>query len=88
MSFPHVSPALSVAACALALGLSGCAAVPLAQMAVTQMAPKPCLSASACQPGAAGGSLGDISSGVSASFHRLTTLVSDNQPAAPEVPAK
>lgn len=86
MLFQHFSPAVPVAACALALGLAGCVAAPLAQMAVTQMAPKPCVSGAACQPAAAG-SFGDISRGVGDSFHKLTSLVSDSQPASPQTPA-
>jgi hypothetical protein len=75
---------LPLAACALALVLSGCAAAPLAQMAVTQMAARPaCQTAYACQPSAAAGSMGDVSKGFGDSFHKLTSLVSDSQ----EVPA-
>jgi hypothetical protein len=83
MLFPRFSPALPLAACALVMGLSGCAAVPLAQLAVTQMAPKPCLPGSSGEPGAPAGAYGDLSKGVSDSFRKLTTLVSDSQPVTP-----
>jgi hypothetical protein len=47
----HFSIALLIAACALAMALSGCAAAPLTQTAGTQMAPQPaCLPMSACHP--------------------------------------
>jgi hypothetical protein len=93
MPFQRLSRALSiglpVAACALALALGGCVAAPLAQMAITQMTPKPtCLVASGCQTGEAAGSFGDISKGLSDSFRKLTSLASDSQPVAPQVPAK
>ena len=83
MLFAHFSPALPVAACALVMGLSGCAVVPLAQIALTQMAPKPCLAGSACEPGASAGAYGDLSKGVGDSFRKLTSLVSDSQPVTP-----
>jgi hypothetical protein len=85
----HFSIALPITACALALALSGCAAVPLAQMAVTQMAPQPaCLTMSACQPGPAAGSFGDMSKGFGDSFRKLTSLVSDSLPVPSQAPTK
>jgi hypothetical protein len=84
----HFCIALPIAACALALALSGGAAVPLTQIAVTQMAAQPaCLPMSACQPGPASGSFGDISFGFGDSFRVLTSRVSDNQPAPPQARA-
>jgi hypothetical protein len=91
MLFQSFSPALPAAALALTLALGGCVAVPLAQMAVTQMAPKPCLSVTGCQPAAAGGGFEEMSTGISGSLRRLTSLAVDSQPvapAAPVIPAK
>jgi hypothetical protein len=69
------SASTAVFASALLLGLSGCvAAIPLGQMAVSQMAPTqiPCATGAGCQAGGSGGALGDISKGLSASFANLT----------------
>jgi hypothetical protein len=82
MPFQRVFIITPIVAGALAMALSGCVAVPLAQIAVTQMAPKPvCTDPTGCQPVAAGGSFGDLSRGFGDSFHRLTSLASDSQPA-------
>jgi hypothetical protein len=85
----YFSIALPVTACALTLALSGCAAVPLAQMAATQMAPQSvCMAASACQPAPAAGSFGDMSKGFGDSIRKLTSLVSDSQPVPYQAPMK
>jgi hypothetical protein len=62
-------------ACSLMLALSGCVAVPLAQMAVTQMGPAkaPCVAGPACPAGPGSGTFGDISKGISDSFGKLTS---------------
>ncbi|MDR3530926.1 MAG: hypothetical protein P4L90_10285 [Rhodopila sp.] len=90
MPLEHVSSRLPVAACALALGLSGCVAAPLAQIAVSQMAPPkpPCVAGPGCQTDVAGSSFGDISKGVTDSFHDLTGAISGNQKVAGDVPTK
>jgi hypothetical protein len=81
--------ALPVIACALALTLSGCAAVPLVQLAAAQMAPQPaCPTMSACQPGPTADSYGDLSRGFGDSFRKLTSLVSGTQPLPPQAPAR
>jgi hypothetical protein len=85
----HLSFALPVAACVLALALSGCAAVPLAQMAIAQMAPSPvCIAASAYQPGPSAGPFGDMSMGFGDSIRKLTSLASDSQPVPSQAPVK
>ena len=67
--------------------LSGCAAAPLAQMAATQMASRPaCPADGACEAGTGGGSFDDLSRNVSNSFHKFTSLVSDDQPLPPTSP--
>jgi hypothetical protein len=74
-------------ACGLLLGLSGCvAAVPLAQMAVTQMAPPPapCAAPSGCQTGG----FGDISKGISSSFGKLMGGSAQDQRVAADVSKK
>jgi hypothetical protein len=88
MMFRRFSLLLPVAACALALALSGCAAAPLAEMAMTQMAAKPaCPAGAACQPSAGAGSFGDISKSFSDSLHKFTSLVSESQAVPPVAPA-
>ncbi|HEY1411156.1 MAG TPA: hypothetical protein VGF36_03405 [Rhodopila sp.] len=81
---------LPLTACALALALGGCVAAPLAQMAVSQMAPAnvPCAAGATCQSGGAGDGFGAMSKSVSDSFHQLTSLATDSTPVAPSVPAK
>ena len=71
-------------ACTLALGLSGCVAAPLAQMAVTQMVPAQpaCTPGSNCPANAVAGSLGEISKGVTDSFHKLIGSSPDQMTAA------
>jgi hypothetical protein len=80
-------PGMPIAACVLTLALGGCVAAvaPLAQMAATQMAPKPpCMTGPACQTGAPSGSFDEFSKGFGDSFHKLTSLVSDSQPVPPQ----
>jgi hypothetical protein len=74
------------AVCTLAVALGGCVAVPLAQIAVSQMssANPPC---PGCSGGAPTGALGDISKGVSDSFHKLTGAAPDSAMAG-NIPAK
>jgi hypothetical protein len=87
MMFRRFSLLLPIAACALALVLSGCAAAPLAQMAVAQMAAKPaCPAGAACQPSAGAGSFGDVSKSFSDSLHKFSSLVSESQAVPPVVP--
>jgi hypothetical protein len=65
---------------ALACGLPGCVAAPLAQMAVTQMYP----SRAACSAGTncpSSDVVDGISKGLGESFHKLTNLASDGQAA-------
>jgi peptidoglycan/LPS O-acetylase OafA/YrhL len=71
-----------------AVALSGCVAVPLAQMAVSQAAPAtaPCAAGTGCQTGLAGGGFGAMSKGVSDSFRQLTSLAADSTPTAPTAP--
>jgi starvation-inducible outer membrane lipoprotein len=89
MPFQRFFTITPIVAGALAMALSGCVAVPLAQMAVTQMAPQPaCAAPTGCQPAATGGSFGGLSQSVSDSFHKLTSLASDSQPVPPQAPAK
>jgi len=58
---------LPVAACGVAIGLSACAAVPLAQMALSPAPVKmPCATGSSCQTAAAG-----LPDGLSKSFQNL-----------------
>jgi hypothetical protein len=66
-------PCLLFLVCTVALGLSGCAAAPVTQRIVSQIAPAtpPCTSGPGCQTDVASNSFGDISKGVTNSFHRL-----------------
>ena len=82
--FPH----LPFTACILALGLSGCVAVPLVQMAVSQMAKPPCVAGPGCQTSVSTSSFGDISRGVTDSFHKLTGGNADTQTLAAGAPVK
>jgi len=79
MSSQYFSPVSLVVGCVLALGLSGCVAAPLAQMAVSQMTKPTCAAGPGCQTDAAAGSFGHISRGVADSFHKLTGNASDTQ---------
>jgi hypothetical protein len=71
------SSRLPVIACGLAVALSGCAAVPLAEMASSRMAP-PAAGPSACAQGPdcttkiAGNGLPDLSKSLGDAFHALT----------------
>jgi hypothetical protein len=69
----RLSLRLTFAVCTLAVALGGCVAVPLAQIAVSQMS-----SANSSCPGCSTGALGDISKGVSDSFHKLTGAAPDS----------
>ncbi len=90
MPFKYFFPYLPVAACALALGLGGCVAAPLAQIAASQMMPvkTPCVTGPGCQTNVADGSFGDISKGIGNSFRKLTGSVGDNQKLAGDTPVK
>jgi hypothetical protein len=77
---------LPIAACALLLGLGGCAAAPLAQMAVSQRA-RPDPSCSGCSTGGAN-SFGNLPKGVVDSLRKLATATSDRQTAAEDAPTK
>ncbi len=68
---------LPVIACCLALALSGCAAVPLAQIAASQMMPvasdQPlCAGSPGCMTKVAGNGLPDLSKSLSDAFHAVT----------------
>jgi hypothetical protein len=84
------SRVLPVLACTFALGLSGCVAVPLAQMAVTQMAPPkpPCVDGPGCQTNVASNSFGDMSKGVADSFHRMIGGTAEPQTVAAGTPVR
>ncbi len=64
---------LSVVACGLLIGLGGCAAAPLAQVAVTRMASPAatCANPSGCAP-----ALEELANAVDESVHRVTEAVS------------
>ena len=79
MSSQYFSPISLVAGCALALGLSGCVAAPLAQMAVLQMTKPSCTAGPGCSTNVAANSFGDMSKGVTDSFHKLTGGAPDTQ---------
>jgi hypothetical protein len=69
-------------ACFLLLGPVGCAAVPLAQMALSSAPAKiPCTSGPGCQTATAGFPMSDISGGINQSFHKLTGMAVETQPA-------
>lgn len=76
---PKKQPAIVLIA--LACGLAGCVAAPLAQIAVNRAssANTPCLTGTACQPGGAGsgGMVDDVAKGIGDSFHKLATLTPD-----------
>jgi hypothetical protein len=78
------SPVLAVA---LAFALSGCVAVPLAQMAVSQMAaPKPVCPE--CATDNATGLFATVSQGMTDSFHKLTGSTQDGQTVSRDMPVK
>lgn len=89
MSLHFPVPHLAIFACAL-LGLGGCVAVPLAQMAMTQLAqPQPAQPAcSGCAPAAPMDMLGNLSKNVTGSFHALTGGQFDNQKVAASAPSR
>ena len=80
----RLSP-LPILACAL-LGLSGCVAVPLAQMAASQMSPAnpTCPGCSLPAPGV----FDNLSTSVSGSFQKFAGSLSGNQTAEAQSPAK
>jgi hypothetical protein len=84
------SPCLSLLVCTAALSLSGCVAVPLAQLAVSQMATaRPaCAPGPACQTDVASNSFGDISAGMTNSFHRLMGNTPEPQTVAVVAPPR
>jgi hypothetical protein len=70
MPIKRISPLALV--CGLGLSLGGCvAAIPLAQMAISQ-APSADRACSGCVTDKAAGPVGDISKGLSDSFHKWT----------------
>jgi hypothetical protein len=73
MLLKQSSPGLLFLICTMAFGLSGCAAAPVAQRVGSQMAPArpPCMDGPGCQTDVASNSSGDLSKGVTNSFHRL-----------------
>ncbi len=86
MQSKRSSSSLPLLACTLALGLSGCAAEPLVQMAVTRLSPQPpCAAGTNCPTNVASGSFGDMpkglfdSKGILDSFHKLTGAPPDQQ---------
>lgn len=84
---------LPVLACGVLLGAGGCAAVPLAQMAATQLAPShvtpgavaqpPCADGPGCNTNIASNAFGSLSKGISSSFQSLTGTPTAAPPAAP-----
>lgn len=82
---------LPLTVCAVSLILTGCVAAPLAQVAVSQMMPaKPsCVAGPGCQTGgAADGSFGGMSKGVSDVLRKMTTGRSEDPDQAGTVRAK
>lgn len=78
---------LPVLAVALALALSGCIAVPLAQLAASQMVPgKP--ACPGCTADTATTAFSTMSQGVSDSFNKLTGAAANNQQGAANIPSK
>jgi hypothetical protein len=71
MPIKRFSPRLLVLVCGLGLSLGGCVAIPLAQMAISR-APSADPACTGCATNAAAGPMGDISKGVSDSFHKWT----------------
>ena len=88
MLFKPSSPTVLIAA--LAFGLSGCAAAPFAQRAVSQIMPtKPaCAPNPGCQPDQTPNAMGSISKGLGDSFSKLIGNSSDVQTLATSAPAK
>jgi hypothetical protein len=81
------SSRLPVIACGLAVALSGCVAVPLAQMAASQMVPvassQPlCAGSPGCMTKIAGNGLPDLSKNLSDAFHAVTGSASATHPGA------
>nr|WP_294504684.1 hypothetical protein [uncultured Rhodopila sp.] len=75
------SPRLPVITFGLALALSGCAAVPLAEMAASRMAPPAndtpaCADGPDCATKVAGNGLPDLSKSLGDTFHALTVPAS------------
>jgi hypothetical protein len=82
MSIKRLSPLLLAIGCGLGLSLGGCvAAIPLAQMALSQPSSgdRTC---SGCAANTTAGPMGDLSKGISDTFHKWTA------PAPTEVTAK
>jgi hypothetical protein len=71
MPMKRLSPRLPVLICALGLSLSGCVAVPLVEMAISQ-APSADRACSGCATNPTASPLANLSKGVSDSFHKLT----------------
>ena len=81
------SARLPVMAVTLTLALSGCAVVPLAQLAVSQMTPaKP--ACPGCTTETAMTAFSTFSQGVSDSLNKLTGGAADTQKGAVGIPAK
>jgi hypothetical protein len=76
--------------CILTLGLSGCVAAPLVQIAASHMAASdpPCMTGPGCHTDVAANSFGDMSKGVTASFHKLIGSSSDAQAAVTDPPIR
>ena len=88
MPFKHSVPGLTLLACTAALGLSGCVAAPLAQMAVSQMsAPRsPCVAGPSCSSSTAASPFGDMAKGFTDSFGKLTGMSGDQMTAVAAAP--
>lgn len=87
------SSRLPVILSGLALALSGCAAVPLAEMAASRMAPvasdQPiCAGSPGCMTKVAGNGLPDLSKSLSDAFHAMTGPSSAAHPVAADGTAK
>ena len=74
----------------LAFGLSGCAGSPLAQMAVSRMAParQPCAAGASCQTDRTTSAMNGIAKGVGGSFQKLIGGQSDVETLASSTAAR
>jgi hypothetical protein len=90
MLFKYSLPGSTVLACALAFGLGGCVALPLAQVGVVQAAPEkvPCSPGPGCRTEEAANSFGDMSKSISNAFHKPGSVPPDVQSADAGTPAQ
>jgi hypothetical protein len=88
MPLQRSSTIRSFLAATIVFGLSGCAAAPLVEIAASRMAPSEpaCQTGPGCQTDVATSALGDLSKGVTASWHKLVGGASDSQTATAAKP--